>query len=89
MCFQLTEFHQIVTKEDKRFQIETSMIIKIVNMTSKILKSPRKIDQVKPESAVNRITNKKSKLKGGSMHQSDEINDEYVDEILHSKKLLY
>ena len=46
------------------------------------LKRPQKIELVKPNSAVNRTTNNKNKLKGGSMCEIVEINDEYLDEIL-------
>ena len=52
-------------------------------MTSK----PQKIEPVKPISTVNHITKKKTKLKGGSMHEIDEINGEYLDEILHNTNL--
>ena len=36
--FHPTKSHQKLTKEDKRLQIQTSMTIQIVNMTSKDLK---------------------------------------------------
>ena len=34
-------------------------------------------------STFNHTTNKKTKLKGGSMHEIGEINDDFLDEILH------
>ena len=39
------------------------------------------------DSTVNHTTNKRSKLKGGSVHESDEINDEKIDENLHKFNL--
>ena len=55
------------------------------------LKRPQKIELVKPVSnavtTVNDTTNDKNKLKGGSVHEIDEINDEYSDEILHKNNL--
>ena len=39
------------------------------------------------DSAVNRTTTKKSRLKGGSVHEIGEINDEHLDEILHNNNL--
>ena len=84
MCFHPTESHQIVIKEDKRVQIQTSMMIQINSMIWKDLKRSRMISNT--DSAVNHATNKKSKLKGGSMHEIGEINDENSDEILHTNK---
>ena len=43
-------------------------------MTSTDLQSPQKIEYT--DSGVHRTTNKKSKVKGGSMREIDEINDE-------------
>ena len=70
------------------------MIILIVNMTqetSNDLKKPQKIELLKPDpnadSAVNRTTNMKSKLKCGSMHEIGEIKDDYLDETLHKINL--
>ena len=70
------------------------MIIQIVNMTSKDLKwpqntsndlkRPQKSELVKPDSVANRITNKKSNMRRGSMHEIREINEEYLDEIFHN-----
>ena len=57
------------------------MIIRIVNTTSNHLKRPQKVELVNSDSAINRTTNKKTRLKGGSVHEIGEINDEYLDEI--------
>ena len=65
--------------------------IKRPEVTSNDLQRPQKNKLGKPnsnaDSAVNRTTNKKSKLKGGSMHEIDEINDEYLDKIFHKNNL--
>ena len=47
-------------------------------MTSNDLKTPQVVSDA--ETTKNRTTDKKRKLKGGSVHEIDEINDEYLDE---------
>ena len=42
ICFHPTKSHQIVTKKNKRFQVQTLRIIHIVSVTSKDLKCPEK-----------------------------------------------
>ena len=47
-------------------------------MTSNDPKRPQKIEVVKPK------TTKKNKLNGGFLGEKHEINNEYLDEILHN-----
>ena len=65
--------------------------VKKPRMTSVDLKRPQKTELVKPDSvaepAVNRTTNKKNKMEGGSMLEIGETSDEYSDENLHEKNL--
>ena len=56
-------------------------------MTSNDFKKPQKIEVVKRVSNVV-STSKKNKLKGGSLWEILEINDEYLDEILHNNNNL-
>ena len=60
-------------------------------LTSIDLKRLHKIELNKPnsnaDSAVDRTTRKKRKLKGGSVYGIDEINDEYMDETFASNNL--
>ena len=60
-------------------------------MNSRDLKIPQKIELVKTDSnadsAVNRTAKMIGKLKGGSMHEIGEANDEYFDENLHNNNL--
>ena len=60
-------------------------------MTSNDLKRSQKSKLVKPdtnaEPAVNSTTNKRSKVKDGSVHYIGEIDDEQLDEILHNINL--
>ena len=59
------------------------------------LKSPQMTsnDRVKPdtntESTIKRTPNKRNKstLKAGSVHEKTEINDKYLDEILHKNTI--
>ena len=53
-------------------------------LISNDLKGPQKMELFKPDSAVNGILNKKNKLKCGSIHEINDVNDEYLDEILHN-----
>ena len=66
-------------------------MIHFVSVTSKDLKGHQRIKLNKSvanaDSTVNHTSNKKGKLKDGSMHEIDEINDEYLDEILHNNNL--
>ena len=55
-------------------------------MTSNDSKKPQKVEVVKRVSNVVSIS-KKNKLKGGSLWEFLEINDEYLDEILHNNNL--
>ena len=52
---------------------------------------PQKIESVRPmtneDSVVAHPTNKKSRLKSGSMHEIDDINDDYSDEIVKNINL--
>ena len=50
-------------------------------------KRPQKIELVKPTSALYSIKKKKSKLKGGSLHEIDEINEENLVEIFQKKTI--
>ena len=60
-------------------------------MISNDLKRTQKIELLKlvskADSAVNHITKKKSKLKGGSVQEIDEFNDNDLDEALQSDNL--
>ena len=86
--------YRITAKSHKRrqkFQIQTSMILQIVNMTSKDLIRPQKTELVKPksntDSVVNCKTNKKRKLKSEPVHDTADVYDESSDEILHNNNL--
>ena len=67
------------------------MMIPIVSVTSKDLKRPQNNEIVKPvsnaDSTVNHTTNRKNKLKCGSVNEIDKINDEFSDEIVHKKPM--
>ena len=60
-------------------------------MTLIDLKIPQKIEPVKhysnADSLVDHTTNKKSKLKGWSVHEIVETNDQHLDEVLHNVNL--
>ena len=56
--------------------------LKGLHMTSTDLRRPKKIELVKLVS-----NNKKNKLKGGSVQETDENNDEYLDEILQNNNI--
>ena len=60
-------------------------------MTSNDLKLPQKVQLVKtdskPDSVVKCTTNKRSKVKCGSVLEVGEVNDECLDENLHNNNL--
>ena len=66
---------------------KTSKHVKRPQMISIDPRRHRKVELfkpvLKPESAANRTTNGKKKLKSGSLHETDEINDENFYETLH------
>ena len=59
--------------------------LKRPQMTSNDLAEPDTIT----ESIVKRLSNKRNKrnIKGGSIHESIEINDEFLDDIIHNNNL--
>ena len=85
----------MVRKEDKANLSKTNLVVdslcendfKRPHMTSNDLKSLQKDDFVEAnpntDSAANPTTNKKKKLKSGSVHKTDEINHDFLDENLH------
>ena len=79
ICVQPIESRRIVTKEVSKIP-NTSLIDN--SQREHDLKGPQMISNA--DSSLTHTTKMKSKLKSGSMH---EINDEYIDEIIHNNNV--
>ena len=82
ICFHLIKFHQTVRKKQKVSNNEQEL--ERTQMTSNDLKIPQ-LTSTEPTKGNVISFEKKNKnvLKAGSMQENNEINDEYLDEILH------